>query len=329
MLGDHSLNASGHTLPMSRIFTDLSQIPTDLTAGAVAVGNFDGVHVGHALLIAELVKQAKQVGGPAVILTFNPPPIAILRPEITLAAPLTTIEKRAQLASDLGVSGLVAFETDQHLLALTPQEFFEQIIVGKLNARAMVEGPNFRFGKDRQGDITVLQELCSKHNVALEILDPKEDEGGEMVSSTRIRRFLANGEIERVNSFLTQPYAIQGRVAKGSQRGRELGFPTANLEHCHNLLPAPGVYAGEVLIGEKPFPAAINIGANPTFGEDLPKFEVHLIGWSGDLYGRELECKLLKRVRDIVKFSSVSDLKEQLEQDIQECEAAFRFSANI
>lgn len=312
---------------MAQIVTDLNQIPTDLLNGAVAVGNFDGVHVGHAQLLNELVSQAQKVAGPAVLLTFNPPPIAILRPEIELGRPLTTISRRAQLASELGVEGLIAFPTNKELLSLSPSEFFEQIIIDKLNAKAMVEGPNFRFGKDRSGDTNVLRQLCSEHSIGLEILAPKEDGNGQMVSSTRIRNLLANGDIERANDLLTRPYAIQGIVSKGSQRGRELGFPTANLHDCQNLLPAAGVYAGEVTINMEPFPAAINIGSNPTFDDSTQKFEVHIIGWNGDLYGRELECKLTKRIRDVAKFETVAQLKQQLELDIQECRSAFGYSA--
>ena len=311
---------------MALELTDLSQIPANLQNGAVAVGNFDGVHIGHAALIAELVRLARQIGGPAVLVTFDPPPIAILRPDVPLIAPLSSISKRAELVGNLGVDALIALPTDQELLSLGPEEFFEKIILGKLKAKAMVEGPNFRFGKNRQGDTKALAGLCADNGLALAILEPKHDPPGEMVSSTRIRKLLSAGNVEQVNRFLTRPYAIEGRVGDGMKRGREIGFPTANLEECRNLLPLAGVYAGEVDIDGETYAAAINIGSNPTFGDEAQKFEVHVIGWTGDVYGRELEARLLKRIRDVIKFKSVDQLKEQLVRDIQECEAAFRQS---
>lgn len=300
---------------MARLLTTLEDFPQELSGGAVAVGNFDGVHRGHAALIAELVRQARRCQGPAIVLTFDPPPVAVLVPDRPPTRPLTSITRRAQLLGMLGVDALVAYQTDRKLLNLSAEAFFEQKIRGAMHACAMVEGPNFRFGKNRTGDTRLLRELCSAAGLELKILEP-ENAGGEMISSTRIRQLLEQGQVAQANEMLTQPYQIAGLVAKGAQRGRELGFPTANLAGLQCLAPAHGVYAGRLVLAGQTYPVAVNIGPNPTFGEHQAKVELHIVGWQGDLYGEHVSCELLKRLRDIKKFASVEALREQLNQDI-------------
>lgn len=305
---------------MAQLLTSLKDFPSHLRGGAVAVGNFDGVHRGHAKLIEQLLKNARQLNGPAVILTFDPPPVAILVPDRPPTLPLTSIQRRAKLLGKLGVTALVAYPTDRALLSLTAEEFFRGMIIEAMGAKAVVEGPNFRFGKDRGGDTKVLAQLCVEANVDLCIV-PAQNDTGAMISSTRIRELLSEGAIEAANAMLTQPYVIEGIVAKGSQRGRDLGFPTANLAHLRSLTPGFGVYAGVVHLHGQDRAAAVNIGPNPTFGESLAKVEVHIMDWSGDIYGEDLACTLLAKIRDVRRFESVELLKEQLREDISMCQA--------
>jgi riboflavin kinase/FMN adenylyltransferase len=288
--------------------------PPSLLHGAVTIGNFDGVHRGHARIVAELLAQAQAVGGPAVVFTFDPHPVRLLRPDAA-PPPLTWTERKAELLELLGVDAMIAYPTDEALLALTPREFFDCIVRGRLAARAMVEGSNFCFGRQRSGDVRLLGELCAQARVSLTVVEPLRLDDG-YVSSSRVRDLIRNGDVAAAGKMLTQPYRIRGLVTHGAARGSRLGFPTANVAAIDTLLPAPGVYAGRALVDATAWPAAINLGANPTFGEQTCKVEVHLIGFAGSLYGRPLEVDFLSRLREIRPFASVDELKQQLAKDV-------------
>lgn len=317
---------------MSQLLTNLEDFPTSLLRGAVSVGNFDGVHLGHARLIEQLVATARRLRGPALVMTFDPPPTALLFPNRNLSAPLTTMQRRAELLFALGVDALIAYPTDLELLSLSAEEFFQLKICDILQARAMVEGPNFRFGRNRSGDVELLQELCESADVDFRVVPASQDAQG-MISSTRIRDSIKSGQLGLANAQLTQPYSIQGVVVPGEQRGSELGFATANLEQIESLLPGLGVYAGSVELtsaGEGNLPgqstsrrtyaAAVNIGPNLTFGEAKTKVEVHLIGYAGGpMYAQRLEIALLEKIRDIKKFDSIDELRKQIALDVAAC----------
>lgn len=297
-----------------QLLRGIDAIPGDCRGGAVAIGNFDGVHRGHARIVERLRANAQAVGGPAVVFTFDPHPAMILRPEAA-PQPLTWIDRKAELLADLGVDAMIACQTDEALLALTPEEFFTRIVLGRLDAKALVEGPNFAFGRGRRGTIELLRSLSDQARVALEVVEPIWD-GGEIVSSSRVRRLVAAGEVGEAARLLTAPYRIRGLVTHGAGRGAKLGFPTANLAGVDTLLPAIGVYAGAVIFAGKRFAAAINIGPNPTFGEQAVKLEVHLLDYSGPLYGQTLEVDFLARLRDIRPFPGVEALRAQLTEDV-------------
>jgi riboflavin kinase/FMN adenylyltransferase len=298
-----------------KLLRHLELIDDSFRAGAVAIGNFDGVHRGHALLATRLVAQARRVGGPAVVFTFEPHPVQLLRPNLA-PPPLTWTERKAALLAELHVDALIAYPTDIALLSLSPEAFFQRIVSSTLAARAVVEGPNFYFGKNRSGDVGRLRALCTEHDIELEIVEPIRVQG-EVISSSRIRKLLAAGEIEAATPMLTRPYRIRGMVTHGAGRGHQLGFPTANVDAVDTLIPAPGVYAGRAHAQGSSWAAAIHIGPNPTFGEHAVKLEVHLIGYSGALYGEPLEVDFLAHLRDIHTFSSVEKLLEQLRIDVR------------
>ncbi|MCA9129920.1 MAG: riboflavin biosynthesis protein RibF [Planctomycetales bacterium] len=303
---------------MAILLHSTSDFPSTYCGGAVSIGNFDGVHRGHAVLLRELVALSRSHGGPAIVVTFDPPPTAVLHPDRPQVPPLTTMEHRAQLLGRLGVDVVLALPTDQRLLALSPHDFFHETIVGILSANSMCEGPNFRFGHQRAGDTSHLGRLCSQQGIELRIVQPELEAGG-MISSTRIRQHLLDGQVQAANSLLTMPYEIGGIVSRGQQRGRELGFPTANLTQCKNLLPAHGVYSGRVSLDGKTFAAAVSIGPNPTFAEDTDKVEIHLVNWSGSLYGQALQCQLDNRIRSLIQFESIAELRAQIERDVNQC----------
>ncbi len=296
-------------------------VVADLRGGSVAIGNFDGAHRGHAHLIDALTKQAQQLGGPAIVITFDPPPIQLLKPDRKLGNPLTTLKRRSELLGKLGVDAVIVLQTTADLLSLSPEAFFKQTIVEALAARAMAEGPNFRFGAQRRGDTAMLAELCSAAGIALRIVQGQTN-GDQLISSTRIRQLITAGDVAAAGAMLTAPYEISGRVTTGAQRGRDLGFPTANLADVRVLLPAAGVYAGTTEIDDQKHHVAVNIGSNPTFDDPSPKVEAHVLDWDGNLYEQQLKICLHERIRDVKRFDSLDELKRQIAADVKRCRQA-------
>ncbi|MCA9223206.1 MAG: bifunctional riboflavin kinase/FAD synthetase [Planctomycetales bacterium] len=294
----------------------LETLDADVRGGALTIGNFDGVHRGHAAIIERLKAQAAKVGGPAVVFTFDPHPVRLLRPEAA-PPPLTWTDRKAELLAELGVDAVIAYPTDRALLALTAAEFFQRIVRDALAARAVVEGPNFYFGRDRQGNTETLRQFCQDADVALDIVTPIVA-GESFISSSRIRDCVARGDVDEARRLLTRPYRIRGLVTHGARRGNTIGFPTANIAAVDTLLPGEGVYAGRAYVDEAVIPAAINIGPNPTFSEQQLKVEAHLLDYSGSLYGRTLEVDFLARLRDTRPFASVDALVQQLQHDVGE-----------
>jgi len=306
-----------------KLLRQIDSLPADLRSGAVTIGNFDGVHQGHARIVERTIAQARAVGGKAIVFTFDPHPVRLLRPE-KAPPPLTWTDRKAELLAALGVDAMIAYPTDEALLALSAQEFFNQIVRQALDARAMVEGPNFFFGRGRSGNVEVLADLTRQAGIALEIVEPLVA-GNDYVSSSRIRQLIAEGNVDEARQLLTAPYRIRGMVVHGAGRGHKLGFGTANLDAIDTLLPGMGVYAGRGIVGQRRFPAAINIGPNPTFGEGALKVEAHLPGWDGSpLYGEVLELDFLSRLREIRRFSGIEELKLQLEKDVAAARQAFQ-----
>ena len=298
------------------IIRHLEQLPEAARGGAVSIGNFDGVHLGHRRIIERLLQRAREVSGPAIVFTFDPHPVRLLRPNES-PPPLTWTERKAQLLKEQGVDWIVAYPTDLALLQLTAQQFFDRIVVDALAAKAMVEGPNFFFGHNREGNVELLRTLTAAAGLSLDVVEPLVL-NGELVSSSLCRQRIADGDVAAAATMLTHPYRIRGMVTHGAGRGAQLGFPTANLEAIDTLLPAAGVFAGRAWIGGEGFPAAINIGPNPTFGEHSLKVEVHIIDRELALYGEPLEVEFLAKLRDVRPFASRDELVKQLQIDVKQ-----------
>ena len=301
-------------------------IPDACRGGAVTIGNFDGVHRGHGALLRELRKQAESVAGPAVVLTFESHPLQLLRPELFQPL-LTTATDRAELLCAAGADHVILLKTTRDLLHLTAPEFFRYVIQEKLAARALVEGPNFGFGRDREGTIEILAALCGQAAVNLTIVPPFLL-GERTVSSSRVRTALQQCLVREATEMLGRPYHLHGIVRTGQQRGRTIGFPTANLEQIQTLVPKDGVYAVRVQHNGQSWPGAANIGANPTFGENAHKVEVHLIGFQGDLVGQSLKVEFLDRLRDTRPFGNAAELIEQLRSDVEQARQIYRTREN-
>jgi riboflavin kinase / FMN adenylyltransferase len=292
----------------------LDDFPESLRGGAVAIGNFDGVHRGHARLVERLRLMAGRIGGPAVVFTFDPSPTRILRPDAA-PEPLMWMERKIEILAELGVDAVLVYPTDRALLQLEAREFFDRIVRGRLAARAMVEGPNFFFGHNRSGNVEVLRRFCAEAEMPFEVAEPVALEG-QIVSSSRIRALVLEGQLDDARQMLGRPYRIRGEVAHGVGRGAGLGFPTANLTQIDTLLPAEGIYAARGLADGAWYPAAVSLGPNPTFREGQLKVEAHLVGFQGTLYQQRIEVDFHAHLREIRQFASVGELLDQVARDV-------------
>lgn len=302
---------------MAIVFLDWHEYPPlETNGGAVTIGNFDGVHRGHQALVAAVRTQADAIGGPAVVMTFDPPPHQVLHPG-SERPPLTTIPKRAELLHALGADHVVVLRTSPALLALGPEAFFEDVIARQLGAKGVVEGYDFRFGRGRAGTNRTLRALCTASGLAFTEV-PQLTLHDEPVSSSRVRSALLVGDVARAAELLNRDYSITGTVVTGAKRGRTIGFPTANLGGVPTVLPGNSVYAVRARVAGREWPAAANIGPNPTFGENAQKVEIHLIGFTGDVYGQEMTVEFVMRLRDTRPFSGVDELVEQLKKDVEQ-----------
>jgi riboflavin kinase/FMN adenylyltransferase len=230
---------------------------------------------------------------------------------------LTTVPDRAELLCQHGADEVLILQTRPDLLQLSACEFFDQVVRLRLDARAMVEGVNFGFGRNREGTSDLLEQLCRQAGINLVIVPPLA-RGGVTVSSSRVRNALVRGTVDEAADLLGRPYRLRGQVGTGQRRGQKLGFPTANLVHVETLVPGDGVYAVRVFWQGTAWPSAANIGPNPTFGEQARKVEVHLIGFEGNLYDQTLALDFLHRLRDTRPFSSAAELVSQLKKDVEQ-----------
>jgi riboflavin kinase/FMN adenylyltransferase len=276
----------------------------------VAVGEFDGVHLGHRAVIA----------GSDTVLTFEPHPLAVIRPE---AAPklLTTLERKAELVAALGVEELVVIPFDEDFAHLTATEFVDDVLVERLGATHVSVGENFRFGHSASGDTHL---LCADDRFETRVVSLVEAEG-EVVSSSHIRGLVLAGEVDVAARFLGEPFSMRGEVVAGDRRGRELGFPTANLVPDQSLIqPGHGIYAARASWDGEVRCAAVNVGVRPTFKTDLVVLvEAYLLDWEGDLYGRELTIEFLARLRGERRFASAEALIEQMHRDVADARAVY------
>jgi riboflavin kinase/FMN adenylyltransferase len=291
-------------------------LPETCQRGAVTVGNFDGVHRGHQHLLGELAARARELGGPAVALTFDPHPLQILRP-LQFPPLLTTVPDRAELMQRHGATEVVVLRTTPELLRRSAREFFDGILLEKLRPLVVVPGFNFHYGRNREGSVELLAAQCREARIDFGQVRPLEMDG-QPVSSSRIRAELLRGDVRQAAGLLGRPYRLRGTVEVGQRRGRVLGFPTANLADVATVVPANGVYAVWAWIDGRAWPAAANVGPNPTFGEEARKIEAHVIGFSGDLYGQAMAVDFVERLRDTRPFAGVAELQEQLRQDVEQ-----------
>lgn len=284
----------------------------------LAIGNFDGVHRGHQALLRRARAVAEPLGVPVVVLTFEPHPLAVLAPQ-RAPARLTTLDERLALLEAAGADVTIVEPATRAFLSVDPRAFVERL-AGRCRPRAIVEGPTFRFGRDRAGDVMLLRSLGAELGFEVHVLEQvrcASIDHDPPINSSAIRRLLAEGRVEHAAAMLGRPHRIVGVVGSGEARGRTLGFPTANLEQIPQMLPAHGVYAAVAqLAGDTLHLAAVNIGPQPTFDQAAARVEAHLLDFLGDLHGRRLGLWWLRRLRGQRRFDSPDALRRQLKQDV-------------
>lgn len=279
----------------------------------LALGVFDGVHIGHQAVIERAVRAAKEQGGLAGLLTFDPHPIRVIAPAKAPALLLETLDHKAKIVGDLGVGLFIPLKFDATFAAMDASEFIERLTMAPV--RTIAVGEDWRFGHNRSGDIPFLMREAEKRGFHLEAVPPVMFDG-DRVSSTRIRQAIHDGNLDDAARMLGRPYSVSGTVIHGDHLGRTLGFPTANLATKDLQLPPDGVWAARVSSnGGKPWNGVANLGIRPTVGGEKRVLEVHLFGFTGDLYGRNLEVRFEKHLRPETKFPSLDALRLQIEKD--------------
>ncbi|MEO3845881.1 MULTISPECIES: bifunctional riboflavin kinase/FAD synthetase [unclassified Streptomyces] len=301
----------------------LEDIPEGWGRSVVTIGSFDGVHRGHQLIIGRTVERARELGVQSVVVTFDPHPTEVVRPG-SHPPLLAAHHRRAELMADLGVDALLILPFTAEFSKLAPADFVVKVLVDKLHARAVVEGPNFRFGHKAAGDVTFLASLGETYDYTVDVVDLQVSGaagGGEPFSSTLARRLIAEGDVTGAAEVLGRPHRVEGVVVRGAQRGRELGFPTANLETLpHTAVPADGVYAGWLEAAGERLPAAISVGTNPQFDGTERTVEAYALDRDDlDLYGLHVAVDFLAFVRGQERFDTVEDLKAQMRRDVDAC----------
>ena len=293
-------------------------MPEHLRGAVLALGNFDGYHLGHQAVAGEAIAQAKAAGRPAIIATFDPHPVRYFVPD---AAPfrLTSLDQRQRLFADAGADAMLVFNFDASLAATTAEDFIIKLLVERLGVSAVVTGEDFTFGKGRGGNVGVLRDVGATLGLTCTAMGPVSDEGG-VISSSRIREALLEGDCATANRLLTRPFAVEGVVQHGDKNGRLLGFPTANIDMGNYLRPRYGIYAvrgrlanGRVLDG------AANLGIRPSFDPPKELLEPHFFDFAEDLYGQNIEVEFHAFIRGEAKFDSMDVLMAQMTKD---CEVA-------
>jgi riboflavin kinase/FMN adenylyltransferase len=301
------------------VIRHLASCPRRFGAPVVTLGNFDGVHRGHQAILGRVADAARAGGGEAVAITFDPHPIAVLRPE---AAPpmITALRDKIRLIANVGIDVLVVQRFTPAFAAWSAEQFVERFLVERLRAQRVVVGHSVSFGQGRRGDAALLEALGARLGFAAEKIGPVRIEGHD-VSSSAVRRAIAAGDMRLAETLLGRPHLLAGRVVRGRQRGAALGFPTANIAVRAGMFPPDGVYAVRARRGDVDIDGVANIGTNPTFGEGPRTFEVYLFDFDDDCYGERLTVSLIDRLRGEVAFDSVEALVAQIQRDCDDARA--------
>ena len=297
-----------------QVYYDL-EVPSDvLQESIITVGVFDGLHIGHQAVIQQVLTQAKKFQLASLVLTFDPPPLAFLAPE-RCPPFLTTLPKKVEILEQFGVDAVVFARFDADLQQMSPDTFVQQVLLQRLHARQVIVGYDWQFGKGRSGNAEALKQLGNRYQFSVMIVGPIELHD-KPVHSTRVREAIAASRLDLVSELLGRRYSIIGEVIKGEGRGRQIGFPTANIDAANQMLPPNGVYAIQVKVEERIFDGVLNMGNRPTFDGEKFQIESHLFDFEEMVYGKEIEIFFIEKIRDERKFPNPEMLINQIKQDV-------------
>ncbi len=298
-----------------QLIQTIDSLPRDLGNTVMTIGNFDGLHIGHQVLIRRLQEHSKRLAVPSVLMTFHPHPLRVLSPDHPLQL-INSFDEMVAILKRFGIDYLLSIPFTPKFSHGSAEDFLKDVIMTHLHPLVIVVGQNHRFGNNRYGDIQTLRDFGQQHDIWVEVISPVILDG-MAVSSTLIRDLIRSGELEQAEKLLGHPYRITGSVQEGMGRGRQIGYPTANLSIKDKVIPPHGVYATQTTLNETVYPSISYLGQSPTFdGKDII-FETHLLDYSGDLYGRNIAVDLLHWIRPEMIFSDVVSLLEQIRVDIQ------------
>ena len=300
-----------------KIVRELEKLTGQFDHPCVTIGNFDGVHLGHQMLFSEVVQGARHSQGTSIAITFNPHPLQVLRPGgIKL---ISNCDQKAEVIEKAGLDVLVIVPITMKCAAMSAEEFFDDLLIGRVGVKELVEGYDYAFGKGRRGDVNFLKRYGAEKGFPVTVVEPHY-EHDMLVSSTKVRELVADGRMIDASRLLGRPYQIRGVVQVGKQRGgAEIGFPTANLcVDAEDLVPKHGVYVTQVICDGKCYGGVVNIGCNPTFGEEKLVAETHIFDFDQDIYGKPIKVNLIKFLRSERKFPSIQELAAQISRDITE-----------
>lgn len=294
------------------------EVPSALRGAIIALGNFDGFHRGHQAVAGEAIRWAHQEGRPSIIATFDPHPVRFFKPDVPPFR-LTTLEQRQELYLAEGATAMLVFHFDAELAGTSAEDFITRILIARFGAHGVVTGADFSFGRGAKGNVELLRELGGANGLHSRVVEPVRDEEG-VISSSRVRDALRQGDCETATRLLSRPFAIRGIVEHGDKRGRTIGYPTANLAIDKYLRPRYGIYAvtGRILATGKVLKGAANIGVRPQFDPPKELLEPHFFDFSGDLYGQEIEVAFHHFLRPEAKFEGIEALVAQMEKDCEE-----------
>jgi len=307
-----------------KVYRSIDQFPADIKT-VITIGTFDGLHKGHQYILKRLNEIAQKESAESVLLTFFPHPRHVLFPEDQSLKLLNTIDEKIKELEKLGVQHLIIHEFTKQFSRLKSINFIRDTLVNKLNMKHMVVGYDHHFGRNREGSFDELNELSQLYNFELEEIPAQEAED-VTVSSTKIRKALLAGEVQKANALLGYDYMFSGKVIKGNQLGRKIGYPTANVKAHNNwkLIPADGVYAVKVRVNNKGYFGMLNIGVKPTIDINKHQIEVHIFNFSKQIYDQDISVEMIKRIRDEKQFDDLKALGDQLKRDEHKCKKLFK-----
>jgi len=305
-----------------KIIYDLKELDKPLENPVLTIGNFDGVHKGHLALFDKVKERARAIKGQSVVMTFEPHPVKIMRPGHVLPI-ITPIRQKLRLISDMGIDVMLCVPFDKQFSSISAQAFVKDVLLGIIGIREIVVGYDYSFGNNRQGDIGLLKTMGDELGFKVHTVEPIRL-NNVLVSSTSIRNFIREGDLEHARILLGRDYQISGRVTSGAGRGgKVLGFPTANLMPVDELIPKKGVYAVIAEMDNREYYGVCNIGNNPTFGVNALSIETHLLDFNGDTLGKDFTVRFIHRLRDEKTFAGIGELSEQIARDINKARELF------